>query len=233
MSRYVCTGGNCCSELRKKVEMGKRCEKQLMERAGEESKMLEKPPGSLLSGELASHLVTAPCRSRPEAAGVFPGGRSCVHGSAEGREQWAGSPSYKAVTPRAGDVTERHMQCTWAATHQLFYTVTTATLFVVPRAQAKVTMAPVAVDHSLISELVLGSSYLAGQIQLRLLSWLLQQCVAADSMAGLMVRWSCSRNGVLLQEQPCLCPLELQDCPDHSDCPVHSSKSLIWRLIHV
>lgn len=104
---------------------------------------------------------------------------------------------------------------------------------VVPRAQAKVTMAPVAVDHSLISELVLGSSYLAGQIQLRLLSWLLQQFVAADSMAGPMVRWSCSRNGVLLQEQPCLCPLELQDCPDHSDCPVHSSKSLIWQLIHV
>lgn len=127
-----------------------------------------------------------------EAVGRFPGSRSCVHSSAEGREQWEAVPLLALLLP------EKHVQCTCAATHRLFYTIP----------HPAVCCAPYANQSEDGTTLPCWGRTSSGCF--------LMQFVPADSVAGLMVRWRCLRNGAV-QEQPCLLPfpLELQDCPDY------------------
>lgn len=158
VSGYVYTGGICCSELRKKEwrwEMGVRKSSWRETRWEQESKMLEKALRGIARREAGQALDDWLCRSLSEAVGRFPDSGSCVRRSAEGREQWAGSPSSRAVAPRAGNVTEKHMQRTCAATHRLFYTIPLPSYLLRPLCKPKRGWQPIpttaAVAYSLIS----------------------------------------------------------------------------------
>ena len=117
--------------------MGNGSEKKLGGEAEKRARCWRRRWGELLTGKLARHLMIGLCRSLLEAADTFPGSGSCVRRSAEGREQWAGRPSSRTVTPRAGNMTEKHVQCTCAATHWLFYTITPPSYLLCPVCKPK------------------------------------------------------------------------------------------------
>lgn len=187
VSGYVYTGGICCSELRKKEwrwEMGVR--KSSWGEAKKRARCWKRRWGELLAGKLARHLMSGLCRSMSEAVGRFPDSGSCVRKSAEGREQWAGSPSSRTVASRAGNVTEKHMQRTCAATHRLFYTIPLPSYLLCPLCKPKRGWQPIpttaTVGYSLISGACTGQElpcrgrsssgcFLGGRSSLYQLTW--------------------------------------------------------------